>query len=108
LLDQVGRDAAQAIRALRGVSTADDLRRQIKASGDQIGIIERQLAAAGSATRGQLEASLRFFQAQKAAAEGQLKALEFSSAEVKAQDDTVAQNTQSQLKGERQSSGSDH
>ncbi|SLJ88406.1 phage tail length tape measure family protein [Novosphingobium mathurense] len=74
-LAQLGKDAAQAIRDIRGAATAGDLQRQLQAAQDMVASIEKQLADANPLTRGGLEANLRVYKEQVSDLTKQIEAL---------------------------------
>lgn len=91
-LAQLGRDAAAAVRELRGASNADDIARQLQSTRDQIKSVQDQLKSANGFTRGGLEASLKFYKDQETALQKQLDGIHAQNGALSEQGDVLAQN----------------
>ncbi|AOR76568.1 peptidoglycan DD-metalloendopeptidase family protein [Novosphingobium resinovorum] len=90
----LGRDAAAALRQLRGAASEADVTKQLKTTRDIIAGIQGDLKDASALTRGGLQANLKVFQDQEASLVRQLDTLKKQNTESGKQGDTIARQSQ--------------
>ncbi|MBH0113263.1 phage tail length tape measure family protein [Novosphingobium sp. YJ-S2-02] len=93
-LETIARNAAAALRRLRGTETAEDITQQISQTRAQIASVEKQLEGALPGTRGGLEAALKGYKEQETSLKQQLAAIESQNVALEDQGDTLATNQQ--------------